>query len=108
MFTHSAPFITTGAEHTQAAAAAAIAMRWSLNLEHTPPELAQDIIHAGIYLTGGSSQIHGLDQLFSQITGIKVNTCDAPEESVARGLVKLVSDSKFKHLAYTLRAKVYK
>ena len=79
-----------------------------MTLEHTPPELAQDIIHAGIYLTGGSSQIHGLDQLFSQITGIKVNTCDAPEESVARGLVKLVSDSKFKHLAYTLRAKVYK
>ena len=27
-------------------------------LEKTPPELARDIIHSGIYITGGSSQIH--------------------------------------------------
>ena len=31
-------------------------------LEKTPPELARDIIHSGIYITGGSSQIHDLDQ----------------------------------------------
>jgi rod shape-determining protein MreB len=78
-----------------------------MTLEHTPPELAKDIIHAGIYITGGSSRIPKLDELFSQITGMKVNTCEDPEECVARGLVKLVSDSKFKHLAYTLKAKVY-
>ena len=39
-------------------------------LEKTPPELARDIIHSGIYITGGSSQIHDLDQLFRDITGI--------------------------------------
>ena len=38
-------------------------------LEKTPPELARDIIHSGIYITGGSSQIHDLDQLFRDITG---------------------------------------
>lgn len=77
-------------------------------LEHTPPELARDIIHAGIYITGGSSRIRKLDELFSQITGMRINTCEDPEECVARGLVKIVSDPKFKHLAYTLKAKVYK
>ena len=77
-------------------------------LQHTPPELARDIIHAGIYLTGGSSRIQKLDELVASITGMKVNTCEDPEECVARGLVKLVSDSKFKHLAYTLKAKIYK
>ena len=42
-------------------------------LEKTPPELARDIIHSGIYITGGSSQIHDLDQLFREITGIEIN-----------------------------------
>ena len=79
-----------------------------MTLEHTPPELARDIIHAGIYITGGSSRIRKLDELFSQTTNMQVNTCEDPEECVARGLVKIVSDTKFKHLAYTLKAKIYK
>lgn len=79
-----------------------------MTLEHTPPELARDIIHAGIYITGGSSRIRKLDELFAQITGMRVNTCEDPEECVARGLVKIVSDTKFRHLAYTLKARIYK
>lgn len=75
-------------------------------LEKTPPELAKDIIHSGIYITGGSSQIHDLDQLFGEITGIKINTCEEPEECVVRGLVKIVSDGKFKHLAYNMKSKI--
>ncbi|MDD6037292.1 MAG: rod shape-determining protein [bacterium] len=79
-----------------------------MTLEHTPPELARDIIHSGIYITGGSSKIRGLDELFTKITGITVNTCEDPEESVTRGLMKLIGDSKFRHLAYTMKAKIYK
>lgn len=75
-------------------------------LEKTPPELAKDIIHSGIYITGGSSQIHDLDQLFRQITGIEINTCEEPEECVVRGLNKIVSDSKFKHLAFSMKSKI--
>lgn len=75
-------------------------------LEKTPPELAKDIIHSGIYITGGSSQIHDLDQLFGEITGISINTCESPEECVVRGLVKIVSDSKFKHLAFSMKSKI--
>lgn len=79
-----------------------------MTLEHTPPELARDIIHSGIYITGGSSRIQKLDELFAGITGIKVNTCEDPEECVARGLIQIVSDNKFRQLAYTLKAKVYR
>ena len=74
-----------------------------LILERTPPELAKDIIHSGIYITGGGSQIHNLDKLFEGITNIKVNTADAPEESAVRGLVKIVTDSKFKKLPFTMK-----
>ena len=69
-------------------------------LEKTPPELAKDIIHSGIYITGGGSQLTGLDQLFEQITGIKVICSECPEESAVRGLVQIVSDSKFKRLPF--------
>ena len=70
-------------------------------LEKTPPELAKDIIHSGIYITGGGSLIHGLGELFEQITNIKVNSSEAPEESAARGLVKIVTDSKYKRLPFS-------
>lgn len=72
-------------------------------LEKTPPELAKDIIHSGIYITGGCSMLHNLDKLFENITGIKVVSTDAPEESAVRGLVKIVSDSKFKNLPFTMK-----
>ena len=75
-------------------------------LEKTPPELARDIIHSGIYITGGSSQIHDLDQLFRDITGIEIKTCEEPEEWVVRGLLKIVSDAKFKHLAFSMKNKI--
>lgn len=77
-------------------------------LEKTPPELAKDIIRSGIYITGGGSQIHDLDSLFKEITGIKINTCEEPEECVVRGLVKIVSDNKFKHLAFSMRNRILK
>ena len=75
-------------------------------LEKTPPELARDIIHSGIYITGGSSQIHDLDQLFRDITGLEIKTCEEPEECVVRGLLKIVSDAKFKHLAFSMKNKI--
>lgn len=75
-------------------------------LEKTPPELAKDIIHSGIYITGGGSQIHDIDKLFREITGIKINTCEEPEECVVRGLMKIVGDSKYKHLAFSMKSKI--
>lgn len=75
-------------------------------LEKTPPELARDIINSGIYLTGGASQIEKLDQLFAQITNIKVNTCEYPEESAVRGLNKIVSDEKYKKLTFSMKARM--
>lgn len=79
-----------------------------LILEKTPPELAKDIIHSGIYITGGGSKIEKLDLLFSDITNIKVNCAENPEETVAQGLIKIVSDNEFKHLAYSLKSSIYK
>lgn len=75
-------------------------------LEKTPPELAKDIIHSGIYITGGASKIKNLNTLFTQITNIKVNTCEEPEESAARGLIKIVSDEKYKQLSFSMKSRL--
>ena len=75
-------------------------------LEKTPPEVAKDIIHAGIYITGGGSKIQNLDELFTQITNIRVNTCENPEESVVRGLNKIVSDEKYKRLTFNMKTRI--
>ena len=77
-------------------------------LEKTPPELAKDIIHSGIYLTGGTSNVADMDSLFTQITNIAVNTCEDPDETVVRGLSLVVTDDKFRHLAYSMRTRVFR
>ena len=41
-----------------------------LTLEHTPPELAADVMERGIILTGGGALIKGLDKLLTQVTKI--------------------------------------
>ncbi|MCC8081962.1 MAG: rod shape-determining protein [Lachnospiraceae bacterium] len=77
-------------------------------LEKTPPELARDIIHSGIYLTGGGSQVANMDKLFTQITNIAVNTCENPDETVVRGLSLVVTNDKYKHLAYNMRTRIFR
>ncbi|MCR5737855.1 MAG: rod shape-determining protein [Eubacterium sp.] len=69
-------------------------------LERTPPELSADIMGKGIYLTGGSAMIKNLDQLIAQETDLKVNRVDNPSESVIRGILTIMSDTKYKKLMY--------
>lgn len=77
-------------------------------LEKTPPELARDIIHSGIYLTGGGSKVADMDKLFTEITNIAVNTFEEPDETVVKGLSLVVTSEKFKHLAYSMRTRIFR
>ena len=54
-------------------------------LEKTPPELASDIMEAGIMLTGGGALLGGLDQLIAYETGMPVNVAIEPLNCVAVG-----------------------
>lgn len=76
-------------------------------LERTPPELSADIIEAGAYLTGGSAMIKNLDGLINKETGLKVNICDSPSESVIKGLAQIVSNDKLHGLMVVPREKQY-
>lgn len=61
-------------------------------LEEAPPELTSDILEHGILLTGGGSQLPGLDKLIVERTHIPVIVCDDPLTSVIRGTGKVLED----------------
>lgn len=60
-------------------------------LEETTPELVGDISKNGIVLTGGGSQIYGMDMLLQERTGIKCMVADDADSCVAFGCGKSLS-----------------
>ena len=60
-------------------------------LEETSPELVGDISDNGITLTGGSSQLWGMDLLLTERTGIRCTAADDPDSCVAYGCGKSLS-----------------
>lgn len=63
-------------------------------LERTPPEIASDIAERGIYLTGGSSWLRGMDQLVANETRYKVNTTKHAQRTVVTGVGYLAENPK--------------
>lgn len=61
-------------------------------LEITPPELASDIMHKGIVMTGGGAQLRGLDELLREKTGLAVNVIDDPLVCVCKGTARILED----------------
>ena len=68
-------------------------------LENGKPDLVNDVLENGIYLTGGGSLIRGLDLRIKEELNIKVHRVDYPLETVVRGIGKIVDNlNKFKPL----------
>jgi rod shape-determining protein MreB len=56
-----------------------------VTLEHTPPELAADLIDRGIVMAGGGSLLRGLDKRIAEETGLPVHIADDPLTAVVLG-----------------------
>ena len=68
-------------------------------LENTPPELYADIVHNGIYLTGGGALMRGLEKRLTDKINIKFHVAEDPLRAVARGTgVALKHLNKFNFL----------
>ncbi len=61
-------------------------------LEEAPPELTSDILEHGILLTGGGSNLFGLDHLIIERIHIPVILSEDPLTSVVRGTGKVLED----------------
>lgn len=60
-------------------------------LEQCPPELSGDIVDEGIILTGGGSQLHGIEKWLSEQVYVPVQCALEPLEAVAIGTGKALS-----------------
>ena len=72
-------------------------------LEKTPPEIAADILDSGIFLTGGSANIKDLDKLFAKETELPINVCENSANTVVNGIGRILEESKYDSLAFTLK-----
>ncbi len=61
-------------------------------LETTPPEIISDVMHRGVFLTGGGALIKGLDVLLRQYLKIPVQVAEDPLTAVARGTGVILED----------------
>jgi rod shape-determining protein MreB and related proteins len=61
-------------------------------LEHTEPEIAADIIDAGITMTGGASLLQDIGGVLSDETGLPVRIAENPLQCVALGAGQTLED----------------
>lgn len=85
--------IVTSSEIRQALETPAYLIAEELNsvLQSTSPELVADIAENGITLTGGCSQIYGMDKYLTQSTGVICTIADDADSCVAYGCGKSLS-----------------
>ncbi len=61
-------------------------------IDQTSAELASDIVHRGIVLTGAGANLPGLEIALRRRTGLAVVRADAPGEAVVRGAGRLLEE----------------
>lgn len=76
-------------------------------LERIPPEMSVHINEAGVYVTGGSANIHNLDKFISNETGLIVNIPSRPDLTVIKGVARIMAKEQFAKLMYTPTEKTY-
>ena len=57
-------------------------------LEHTPPELASDIIDRGMLICGGGSLLRGIDKWLTSATGVPAYLAEEPVACIAKGAAR--------------------
>ena len=65
-------------------------------LENTPPEIAADIIEAGIVMTGGGSLLPGIDAVLAEQTGLPVRIADDPMNCTAVGAGRTLEELAYR------------
>jgi rod shape-determining protein MreB len=71
-----------------------IALRVKDTLTELRPEVAADIYNRGVILTGGGSQLEGIDQYMRSFINLAVTVAEEPRYATVNGLVKMFEDEK--------------
>jgi rod shape-determining protein MreB len=79
----------------------AIAQTVRDTIDETPPELISDLMQHGIVLSGGSSQLRGLDERLSEETKMQVRVAEDPMTCVALGAGMILEELDTLHKVLT-------
>ena len=63
-------------------------------LESTPPDQVGQVMESGLALCGGGSLLRGLDDMITQVTGVRCQRVPDPMSCVALGAARLFSDPR--------------
>jgi len=77
-------------------------------IEWTPPELIGGMLDAGIIMTGGLSQLRGLDRALTRILRIPFRIAPDPTFCVARGIEKIFNDQYIMNTIFEKRKRRHK
>lgn len=61
-------------------------------LSKFPPEVSAEIRHSGVYVSGGTASIVGLEDYYSKKFGMQINVSEEPQTCVALGLGNLINN----------------
>ncbi len=76
-------------------------------LKRTPPQVYRAIKEEGIFLTGGSARLPGVDQYLKQYLGLPVKLSSLYELCTINGLKELVNHPQLHKLAFTPKKRNY-
>ncbi len=74
-------------------------------LERTPREIADSVRGEGIYLTGGTARIPGIDKFLSRKIGCRINLSTDYELSTVRGLMEVIRNKELRRWAHSVKDK---
>ncbi len=77
-------------------------------LDRTPPEIQRYIKNQGIYITGGLSNLKGIDTYLENGLEIPVHTCKEPEFCAVRGLKKIIEIKELRNFTYSMLDENYR
>ena len=72
-------------------------------LERTPPQVSGSILNEGIYLTGGTARIPGIERYLCRKIGCRINLGTDYEFSTVKGLEELMQHKELRKWAHSIK-----
>lgn len=72
-------------------------------LERTPPQISYQILKEGIYMTGGSTRLPGIERYLAEYVGYGIGLSDLYELCTVAGLQKIINDRSLQKWASPIR-----
>lgn len=83
----------------------AIALELKTFIERIPPQIAASVAAEGIYLTGGTTRIPGLDKYIERFTGYPIKLSSYYELCTIKGLEELITHKALHKWAHSIKEK---